>query len=68
MKNIILFLQSVGIKQKFCVNNDGDTAVDLFDRMIEKAEEDADDPYGKSYISRMFRSHAYELSKLRDLL
>jgi len=68
MKNIILFLQSVGIKQKFCVNKDGDTAVDLFDRMIEKAEEDGDDPYGKSYDLRMFRSHAYELSKLRDLL
>jgi len=67
MKNCILFLQSVGIKQT-SVNNDGETAVDLFERMIKKTEEDADDPWAKSYDSRMFNSHAYQLSKLRDML
>ena len=67
MKNCILFLQSVGIKQT-SVNNQGDTVFDLFERMIKKAEEDADDPWGKSYDSRMFNSHAYELTMLRDML
>ena len=67
MKNCILFLQSVGIKQTR-VNNDGETAVDLFERMIKKAEDDADDPWTKSYDARMFDSHAYELTKLRDML
>jgi hypothetical protein len=67
MKNCILFLQSVGIKQT-SVNNEGETAVDLFERMIKKAEDDASDPWSKSYDIRMFNSHAYRLSKLRDML
>jgi|688.fasta_scaffold292933_2 hypothetical protein len=66
MKNCILFLQSVGIKQT-SVNNDGETALDLFERMIKKTEEDADDQWSKSYDSRMFNNHAYELTKLRDM-
>ena len=67
MEKCILFLQSVGIKQT-SVNNEGETAVDLFERMIKKAEEDATDPWSKSYDIRMFNSHAYRLSKLRDML
>ena len=67
MENCILLLQSVRIKQT-SVNNEGETAVDLFERMIKKAEEDATDPWSKSYDIRMFNSHAYRLSKLRDML
>jgi len=67
MKEYILLLQSVGIKQQ-SVNNEGETAADLFDRMIKKASDDADDPWAKSYDIRMFNSHAYELTKLRDML
>lgn len=67
MKNCILFLQSVGIKQT-SVNNEGDTAVDLFNRMIQKTEDDADDPWTKACDMRMFNSHAYQLTELRNML
>lgn len=66
MQKVIVLLQSLGI-EKNSVNNNGDTVLALFDRMIKKATADAEDPWGKSYDSRMFYHHASHLIQLRDM-
>lgn len=68
IKNVILFLQSVGIKRNYCVNNQGDTAIDLLDRMIVTATENADDPYSSFYDRRMFENHAWNLDMIREFI